>query len=420
MTFYTSLSGLQASQTDMSVISHNLANVGTSGFKKSRTEFADVIASNLASDPTKLVGSGAVVKGNVQQFTEGNLTTTSSALDLAISGDGFFAVKTAGANPQVDYTRNGQFLVDTHRNVVDAQGSLVQVYPVDSDGNPTATGTDGLTNLQLPQTSGTPKASSAVALDVNLSSAATAPTAAFDRTNPASYNNATATTVYDASGNAETMTNYYVRQPSASGDTSTSWSVYSYLGNQQLTLGGSTAPQAMTFDAKGVMTAPAAPVSFDPVTPTGSTTSQALSLDYSGSTQVSSAFSVASRSQDGKAAGQLSGVSVDDAGIVTASFSNGDTQKLGMVALANFNNPTGLRQLGNSYWASTGVSGAANMGSAGENGYGGLMSGTVEGSNVDMTEELVDLIAAQRDFQANAKALDTQSQISQTIIDIRS
>lgn len=420
MSFYTSLSGLQASQTDMSVISHNLANVSTTGFKKSRSEFADVIASNLAADPTKAVGSGAVVKANRQLFTEGNLTTTSSALDLTISGDGFFAVKTPGGNAQVDYTRNGRFLVDTNRNVVDAQGSALQVYPVDSDGNATATGADGLTNLQLPQTSGTPKASSAVALAVNLSSAATVPAGAFDRTNPATYNNATATTVFDANGNAETLTNYYVRQPTANGATDTSWNVYSYLGSQPLTSGGSAAPQTMTFDASGKLTQPAAPIAFDPVRPAGSTTAQALTLDYAGSTQATSAFSVASRSQDGKAAGQLSGVSVDDAGVVTASFSNGDTKKLGMVALANFNNPTGLRQIGNSYWSASGVSGSAKLGSAGENGYGGLMSGTLEGSNVDITEELVNLIAAQRNFQANAKALDTQSQISQTIFNIRS
>ncbi len=419
MSFYTSLSGLQASQTDMSVISHNIANVATAGFKKSRTEFADVIASNLASDPTKIVGSGVAVKANRQLFTEGNLTTTGSALDLTISGDGFFAVKTGGTNPQVDYTRNGRFLVDTNRNVVDAQGSALQVYPVDSDGNPTATGADGLTSLQLPATSGTPKASSAVALDVNLSSAAAAPAGAFDRTNPTTYNNATATTVYDSNGNAETLTNYYVRQPTASGATSTNWSVYSYLGSQPLAVNGSTAPQTMTFDAKGAMTQPTAPVAFDPVTPTGSTTSQALTLDYSNSTQVSSAFEVVARSQNGKPSGQLSGVSVDQAGVVTATFSNGDNQKLGMVALANFNNPTGLRQTGDSYWAATGISGSAKMGNSGQSGFGALMSGTIEGSNVDITEELVDLISAQRNFQANAKALDTQNQVSQTIFNIR-
>ena len=112
-------------------------------------------------------------------------------------------------------------------------------------------------------------------------------------------------------------------------------------------------------------------------------------------------------------------MTVDDAGVVTASFSNGDTKKLGMVALANFNNPTGLRQVGDSYWSSTGISGSATMGNAGQSGFGGLMSGTLEGSNVDITEELVDLISAQRNFQANAKALDTQNQISQTIFNIR-
>ena len=421
MTFYTSLSGLQASQTDMSVISHNLANVATSGFKKSRTDFADVIASNLQSDPLKLVGSGVAVKGNVQQFTEGNLTTTGSALDLTISGDGFFAVKTSGNVPQTDYTRNGAFLVDNNRNVVDAQGSYLQVYPVDSEGNPTATGADGLTNLQLPQTSGTPKATADVALDVNLSPNAAAPAnATFDRSDPTSYNNSTATTVYDASGNAETMTSYYVRDATSPSGGGSSWSVYSYLDSQALTVNGSAAPVKLTFSPKGVMTAPNSPTTFDAVQPAGSSTTQALTLDFSGSTQLGNAFSVAARSQDGKAAGQLSGVSVDTSGVMTASFSNGDTKKLGMVAIANFNNPSGLRQIGNSYWSATGVSGTVKLGAAGQNGFGALMSGTLEGSNVDITEELVNLIAAQRNFQANAKALDTQSQITETIFNIRS
>ena len=420
MTFYTSLSGLQASQTDMSVISHNLANVSTSGFKKSRSQFADVIASNLTSDPRTIIGSGTVVKENRQQFTEGNLTTTGSALDLTISGDGFFAVKTTGNNAQVDYTRNGALSVDTNRNVVDAQGSYLQVYPVDTDGNPTATGADGLMNLTLPQTSGTPKATTAVTLDVNLSSNSAMPTTTtFDRTDPTSYNNATATTVYDSNGNAETMTSYYVRTPTTATDGSSTWAVHSYLDSQPLTVNGSADPVMLTFSNKGAMTAPGTATTYDAVQPTGSTTTQALTLDLAGSTQVASAFSVASRSQDGKATGQLSGVSVDESGVVTASFSNGDSKKLGMVAIANFTDPTGLRQLGNSYWAATGISGTPTLGSAGENGFGSLKTGTLEGSNVDITEELVDLIAAQRNFQANAKALDTQSQISQTIFNIR-
>ena len=418
MSFYTSLSGLQAAQTDMSTISHNLANVSTTGFKKSRTDFADVIASSLSVDPTKMVGSGVVVKGNVQQFGEGNLTTTSSSLDLAVSGDGFFAVKTSGTTPQLDYTRNGAFQVNANRFVTDAQGSYLQAYPVDSEGNVTATGTDGLQNVQLPETSGSPVATGSVALKVNLSNGSTAPTGTFDRTDASTYNNSTATTIYDASGNAETLTNYYVKGATDK-DGNASWTVHSFVGNQELTKGG-VKGTTLTFNNAGAMTAPTTATSFDSFQPAASPTAQKLSFDLAGSTQYSSAFAVASRTQDGKAAGELSGVSVDANGLITASFTNGDTKKLGVVALANFTNAAGLKQLGNSYWSSTGVSGAAIMGSANQASFGNLMTGTLEGSNVDITEELVGLIAAQRNFQANAKALDTASQISQTIFNIRS
>jgi flagellar hook protein FlgE len=421
MSFYTSLSGLQAAQTEMSTISHNLANVATNGFKKSRTDFADVIASSVTSDPTKVVGSGTVVKGNRQLFTEGNLKATGSSLDIAISGDGFFTVKTNGINASTAYTRNGSFSVDpTSHYVVDAQGSALQVYPVDAEGNVTATGQDGLINLTLPETSGTPTATAKVALDVNLSANATAPGTAFDRTNAASYNNSTATTIYDASGNAMTLTNYYVRNDAASPAGANSWSVYSYVGNQQLAVGGSTNPVTVTFNAAGTMTAPTAPISYDAFTSSSGTSAQSLTFDLTGTTQAPSAFSVQARSQDGKSVGQLAGVTVDESGIVSANFSNGDTKPLGKVALANFANPSGLRQMGNSYWSASGISGEATLGSANDNGFGSLMSGTVEGSNVDITEELVALIAAQRNFQANAKALDTAGQISETIFNIRS
>ena len=420
MSFYTSLSGLQAAQTDMSTISHNLANVATNGFKKSRSAFADVIASNFVTDPRRMIGSGTVLKQNVQEFGEGNLKTTTSSLDLAVSGDGFFAVKTPGNNGAIAYTRNGGFVVDTNRYIVDAQGGRLQAYPVDANGTVTASGADGLTEVQIPETSGTPVATSKVALDVNLAAGAADPKVAFSRTNASSYNNATSTTIYDGNGTAMTLTNYYVRNSAADTAGATAWGVYSFVGDQQLTSGGSAGPVAVTFDATGAKTAPAAAIVFDPFTPPATGIAQPISLDLAGSTQKASTFSVASRSQDGASVGKLSGVTVDPAGIITASFSNGDTRALGKVALATFTNPTGLRQTGNSYWASTGISGSATLGGAGENGFGSLMSGTIEGSNVDITEELVDLIAAQRNFQANAKALDTQSQISQTIFNIQS
>jgi len=430
MSFYTSLSGLQASQTDMSTISNNLANAATSGFKRSSTEFADVMASSLSSNPNRLIGSGVAVKDTRQQFSEGNLIQSQSSLDLAITGDGFFAVKPQVDGNVVNYTRNGGFLVDADGYVTDAQGGHLQVYPVDGSGAVVAAGADSLISLQLPETSGVPIATQNVALDVNFNSNSIVPSAStdfdatnpykFDRFNPATYNQSTQTTVYDAGGNAQTMTSYYVRdgQPDASGNTT--WSVYTFVGDKQLTTGGgSTDPVKLTFDATGVMTSPTAATAFDAFTPTGSTTAQTLSLDFSGSTQLTKPFNVNSRTQDGKSVGQLSGVTVDETGIVKASFSNGDSQILGKVAIANFNNPTGLRQMGNSYWQATGLSGTVKYGMAGDNGFGSLMSGTIEGSNVDITQELVELIAAQQNFQANAKALDTSNQVAQTIFNIR-
>src|ERR1700712_3403861 len=124
MSFYTSLSGLQASQTEMNTISHNLANVATNGFKKSRTDFADVIASSVSLSPTLMVGSGTVVKANRQQFGQGNLIQSSSSLDLAISGDGFFAIKPQLDSAKVNFTRNGGFSVNQDHFVTDAQGNF--------------------------------------------------------------------------------------------------------------------------------------------------------------------------------------------------------------------------------------------------------------------------------------------------------
>lgn len=420
MSFYTSLSGLQASQTEMSTISHNLANVATSGFKKSRTDFADVIASNLSTDPRKMVGSGAVVKANRQQFSQGNLTSTSKALDLAVSGDGFFAVKTGSQTGALAYTRNGAFSVDTSRFIVDAQGSYLQAYPVDANGVVTATGADGLTAVRIPEVNGVPIATSNVALGVNLSESAAVPTTAFNRANASTYNNSTNTTIYDAGGNAMTLTNYYVRNDdSARTDGASTWSVHSFVGDKQLMTGRSTAPVQMEFAANGVLTAPAGATAFDPFTPTGSAATQPLSLNYVGSTQSPAAFSVAARSQNGATVGEFTSVVVDKSGLISATFDDGSTVPLGKVAVAGFTTPEGLRQNGTSYWTSSGVSGQALLSSAGNDGLGSLMSGTIEGSNVDITEELVGLIAAQRNFQANAKALDTASQISQTIFNIR-
>lgn len=413
MSFYTSLSGLQAAQTDMSTISHNLANVSTNGFKKSRSEFTDIMASNFTSDPRRLVGSGAALAQNKQMFGAGSLVTTGSSLDLAVAGDGFFAVKTTAAGGSTTaYTRNGSFGVDTNRYITDAQGSRLQAFAVETDGTVPGAGT--LIDVRVPMTSGTATATSSVTMKANLNSGAAASDAEFSRTNPASYASATSTTIYDAAGNPQTLTNYFVRkEPSDATSTASEWTVHSFVGDVEMNEGGTD----IAFDADGNLLGSASLTLAFP--DAGDATRAPISFDLTGSTATKQAFNVASRSQDGTALGEFAGITVDSAGIITASYSNGDAVKLGKVALANFVNPTGLRQNGGQYWSATGLSGTASMGAANENGFGKLMSGTIEGSNVDITEELVELIAAQRNFQANAKALDTSSQISQTIFNIR-
>ena len=425
MSFFTSLSGLQAMQTDMSVISHNLANVSTNGFKKSRTAFADVISSNVSTDPRKMVGSGVSVKGTVQQFSDGSSNQTKSALDMQILGEGFFVVKSTGLSDQINYTRTGAFTVDDSRNVVDAQGSYLMVYPVDNDGNVTATGDKALTNLQIQPTSGTPSATKNVATKVQVPSTATVKDPAlFKRTDTSTYNNSVATRIYDANGNPMTMTSYYVRtkdgEPGATPPNTGTWQVFTYVGDQMLTPKPATAagPVTQTYDTKGALVAPLT-VTFEDFIPVSGAAAQGLKLDLTGSTQTAAAAAVSNRTQDGVAVGQLVGITVDDAGIIKASYSNSDIVPLGKVAIAKFSAPTGLRQAGSNYWQATGISGKATLGFAAAEGFGSLKSGQLEGSNVDITEELVNLIAAQRNFQANSKALDTATQVSQAILNIR-
>ncbi len=426
MSFYTSLSGLKASQVDMASISHNLANVGTTGFKKSRAEFADVIASNLAVAPTQMVGSGTVVKGNRQQFGEGNLVQSSSSLDIAIAGDGFLALKQDPTKDGLTFTRNGSLRVDANQFVTDAQGARLQVYPVDGSGNVVATTRASLTDLVLASTSGKPAGTNNVTLGMNMNARSVVPsTAAFNRFDSTSYNESIATTVYDGAGNPMTMTTYLKRTtapvvttPPAAEDLSSTWEAYSFVGDQQMKVGAAEAVQ-YSFDAAGKL-APAVTATFDSFMPASGVAQQQIKLTIPTTTEsTTKPFKIATQLQDGIAVGRLQGVTINEKGIVTASYSNGDTKALGQVAIVNFSNSAGLRQMGNSNWQATGLSGDPSFASSGENGAGSLMSGMIEGSNVDITEELVGLIAAQRNFQANSKALDTSNQITRSILDLR-
>jgi flagellar hook protein FlgE len=430
MSFYTSLSGLKGAQTDLAVISNNVANVGTIGFKKSNTQFADIISSAggaTAGQGTRLVSIG-------QQFTQGGFKNSDRQLDLAISGQGFFVTRNGVTNGSLGYTRNGSFTVNKDRYVVDGTGGYLQVLPTAPDGTVSATGLASTRNLQLPLTSGDSKATTTIAQTLTLPVGADLPADravyatkpyVFDRLDPNSYNQSTARTVYDSDGNEFQATTYYVRKtaPTATDPTS-SWEAHMFVGDVEVSSDPANTsppvPLTLNFDSNGVIASPTAPTSYAPVLPSGAVSPLSLTVDYGVATkQASSPFNLAAFTQDGYAAGQLDNISIGGNGLVTATFSNGATQALGKIVMASFSNPEGLRQLGAAKWGATGESGEPIVGEANEKGFGLIQSGALEQANVDITEELVALISAQRNFSANAKAIETANTMTQTIVNLR-
>ena len=429
MSFYTSLSGLKAAQTDLAVTSNNVANAGTVGFKKSGAEFADVFAASPFQSGS-VAGQGTRLQAITQQFGQGGFQASDNALDLAVSGQGFFVTRSAQGSGAVEFTRNGKFSLDAARNVTDSSGNLVQVLPVNENGVVTATGLTSTRNLQVPATSGDARATGNIALSVTFPNNAELPASrpaysasnpyAFDRFDPESYNHSTTTTIYDASGNALPATVYYTRTaaPSASNPNST-WEARLFVGNTEVTPAGGGAT-TLTFDATGKLTAPSGAIAFPTSQPAGAASPLSLKLDFGSQTKESAAqFTLAALTQDGAAPGQLDNVSVGKDGLITAAYSNGDTRALGKVALATFANPEGLRQVGDTRWTVTGKSGSATVAEPGSNGLGEVESGQLEQANVDITEELVALIQAQRNFQANAKAIDTANQMTQIAVNLQ-
>ena len=422
MSFYTSLSGLRGAQTDLGTTANNIANVGSVGFKRSRASFGDI---KPASSTT--AGQGTRLKGIDQQFTQGGFETSARELDLAISGSGFFVTRSDLTGGSTYFTRNGSVAVDAQRYLVDSNGAYVQVLPVDDEGAVTASSLAAARALQLPERSGTPRATSLVNLAVTLPGSADKPADrgmysattpwAFDRLDPNSYNYSQQTTVYDSEGSPIPATLYFVRTgATADGDPADTWEVHTFLGNEDAT----GTPITLTFDATGAITSPTGPQALAAVQPTGASAPLAVSLDFGTATaQTTGAFDIASLAQDGVGAAKLNDLSVSETGLVTATFADGTTQALGAIVLANFANPTGLRQQGDARWTVTGDSGPAIIGTAGGEGFGRIQSGTLERANVDITEELVALISAQRNFQANAKAIETANAMTQSIMNLR-
>ncbi len=426
MAFRIALSGLDAAATDLEVTGHNIANASTNGFKQSRAEFADIYATSLQDVSATAAGRGVKVTRVAQQFGQGNLDFTANNLDLAINGEGFFIMHDDGGN--VSYSRAGAFSVDRDGNVVNHANEKLQVFePIDTAG--TRFNTGSTVDLVLPTLSGAPSATDSVNAALNLSSFETPPPVAWpgapandDEGNVTTdmYNHATSTTIYDSLGTSHRATMYYVKTANPG-----EWQVYTYIDGTLAEDDGANDYSTLVFDSTGRLDTTAGDVNaqgqltLTPWSPGNGANNITLTFDYVNSTQYGSDFAVNELTQNGYTAGRLSGIDVDNTGVVFARFTNGQSQALGKVAMARFNNAQGLRQLGNTSWAETYTSGDAQLGEAGTSSFGLIQSGALENSNVDISEQLVNLIEAQRNYQANAQVITTADTITQTIINIR-
>jgi len=414
MSFQIALSGLNAATTDLEVTGNNIANANTVGFKQSRAEYADVYANSVQDLSATSSGRGVEVARIAQQFSQGSVDFTSNNLDLAINGEGFFVLE--DQNGTTKYTRAGAYSADREGNVVNNDGDRLQVYPALTGTNgETSFSTGVLQDLQLPLASNTPSATADIATKLNLDGNASPPLVAFDTANPdpASYNYSTSLSLYDSLGATHTGSMYFVKDAAPN-----TWQAYFFVDGTNVTQGGNPST-TLEFGTNGSLTTPATgQFSLDGYAPTAAVAPLNLTLDLSGSTQFGADFAVNDLSQDGYATGRLNGVDIDEHGVVFARYTNGESTIMGKVAIANFNNPQGLRSIGGSQWVETNTSGSVRLGEAGTGNFGTMQSGALEASNVDIATELVDLIIAQRNYQASAKAISTNNQVTQSVINI--
>ncbi|ANN71875.1 flagellar hook protein FlgE [Bordetella bronchialis] len=416
MGFGQGLSGLDAASQNLDVIGNNIANANTVGFKAASATFADIYA-------TSRVGLGVKVASIDQRFTVGNVTATGGQYDLAIDGaNGFFRL--VDASGAISYTRNGQFGIDKNNNIVNAAGQQLTGY------GPGGVGTAPVP-LTLPTANIPPAATSRSGFTANLNANATVipTTTAFDPTNTATYTDSQPMTVYDSLGNSHQLTTYFVKRPGVAGPPSQSvYDVYYTLDGAAMaptTATAATPPvwggaTQMTFDDSGRLTStPTVNLSFATPGGTGSPAAPlAITMDYTGSTQFGGDFS-ADFTPDGNTTGQFTNISFGKDGSIIANYTNGKTQTVGTVALANFNNVNGLQPIGDNNWSETSESGQAVLGQPGTNGLATLQGQAVEASNVNLSTELVNMIVAQRTYQANTNTIKTQDQVLQSLLSIQ-
>jgi len=401
MGFGQGLSGLNAAAQNLDVIGNNIANSGTVGYKTGSATFADVYANSR-------VGLGVQMSGVKQRFTTGNVALTGNMFDMAIDGEkGFFRmVDGSGA---VSYTRNGQFFADRNNYIVNAQGQRLTGYMIDPvTGN---VGTE-LNALTVPRGDMAPKSTEKMTVVANFDVRAkeVPSTPAFDPDKPDTYSNRQQSVVYDSLGNSHTLTQYFIKRGSTTG--TMDWEVR-YAVDGQMNSGS----KSLSFDSSGRLTSGTTTMDVTATVGNGAAPLN-FTVDFNGTTAFAKSFG-ASFTQDGYAAGEYLSMSVAKDGTLMANYSNGQAKAAARLMLANFNNVQGLQPIGGNAWAETSESGEATMGQPGSNGLATIKGQSVEESNVDMSQELVNMIIAQRTYQANAQTIKTQDQVLQTLITMR-
>ncbi|MGF1726624.1 flagellar hook protein FlgE [Photobacterium nomapromontoriensis] len=400
MSINVGLSGLRATSEQMNTISHNIANVGTAGYKSSRTEFQDIYAPEFGGGQM----NGVEVSGVRQSFMSGTTTPTGRNGDLAINGEGFFMIK---SNGQDKFTRNGVFNMDADGYLVSGDGSRLQGYGVTATGT-LQTGT--LSDLRI-QTGDMPAKKTEnieLGLNLNANSATIDSTATpFDPEDPSSFTSSATSSVYDSLGGEHEVTQYFVK----TGDNQ--WQV-NYRVDGKTPTTPSTAID-MTFDGEGKMTAPTNPSIGLTFKPDNGASEQTLAVNVADLTQFGSDFSINKNTQNGHAPGQVAGWYFDADGSVYTRYSNGEVKQQGQVALARFPNQEGLQQAGATSWTHTFASGSPLVGAPGSGQLGELRTGMYENSNVDLTSEMVGLMSAQSNYQANAKTIQVSQEMTQIL-----
>ncbi|KAA0696009.1 flagellar hook protein FlgE [Halopseudomonas laoshanensis] len=454
MSFNIGLSGIRAASSDLNITGNNIANAGTVGFKGSRAEFGDVYAASILGSGSNAQGSGVLLGNVAQQFTQGNINYTENSLDLAVNGNGFFVTSNQGA---LSYTRAGYFGTDREGFITNNSGARLQGFAVNAVTGQINQGVQ--TDLRVDTRSADPRATTSVESTINLNStnvrlpvwqqaydqqiataadpanptpaeiqaAEDAAQATFDPTNSSTYNSSTSVNVFDSLGNPHTLTKYFVKTGGNEWDMFTLIDGRQVPGNQLPTDPGfAPQPTQLTFDTVGQLVTPqplnniAGWVPLDSSgQPTGADSPAAFDIDLTGTTQFASSFAVTAVVQDGFTTGELAGLSIDDEGLLVARYTNGQTRTQGQVVLANFANQQGLTPLGDTAWAQSSASGEPVVGAPQSGTLGAIQSGALEQSNVDLSEQLINLIIAQRNYQANAKTIQTEDAVTQTIINLR-